>query len=81
VHRVYSFNTRLMREIDCKNAFLIYLTQNWVVIKVRNRLTERDPSTSNCVEIYSFYVFIMQKLLTEVVHRGVLFEFYLDLIY
>ena len=70
-----------MGEVDCENAFLIYLAQNWVVIQVRNRLTERDLSTRNCVEIYSFHVVIMQELLSEVVHCCVLLEFNLDLIH
>lgn len=70
-----------MGEVDCENAFLIYLAQNWVVIQVRNRLTERDLSTRNCVEIYGFHVVIMQELLSEVVHGGVLLEFNLDLIH
>lgn len=70
-----------MGEVDCENAFLIYLAQNWVVIQVRNRLTERDLSTCNCIEIYSFYVVIMQELLSKVVHSRVLLEFDFDLIH
>jgi len=70
-----------MGEVDCENAFLIYLAQNWVVIQVRNRLTERDLSTRNCVKSYSFHVVIMQELLSEVVDCCVLLEFNFDLIH